>query len=625
MLRRQQSSEVAVAPQEELVKPVEKPVEKKRVKRRKSKEYKEREPDPSDSASDASVLDEETSFEKDVDVNAFASTRHGGEENCIEILREAVGARDVAVFKLKRDGVPLAGVGWLRVVRGAATVLGATITAGSRSMCISSAPLAPFAVTVVPTRHPAGRAVQTVESDWLQNACSELLSSPAVSKVRCIVNECIVMFAENCKPTDAVDGNEGETTSSDDSDIPSSCEFFMRRAGLPTCASGTLLVRGLSILGKNEKLPCFSLWKDWDGLTDKVSSFVDAATASDLRVLVCGGSGSGKSMAVRCLVNFLLSRHKEVVLIDTDVGQPEMNIPGLVAAHAVKRMRGGAPAASNRECPIAGGFFGDISPRENPDLYAACIRRVVAAGRAYGADYDCPVVINSDGWVSGIGASLLKLVSKCASPSHVISMTFAGHVDASRREGSSDVVGNVMREVQIDRSFGLVSPLPGRSSFYSGASLRDLHIATYFSAELERGRVRAVSLDELQVGTVGEPMERRLLIASLNASVVALAFTNGRKEKGQANVAEWNVLGCGIVRGVDAAKRMIYVTTPLGEAELERCNAVVLAAGIQVPSGLFLAMAEKAAPWVKPPYVTSNLVATGGQMKSRPSLHRGRR
>lgn len=592
-------------------------MQKKRVKRKKSKEHKRTAPEPSGSASDGSAMDEEASFENDLDVDVLARTRRGGEENCTEISRQTVGTRDVAVFKLKRGGIPLAGVGWIRVIRGAASVLGASLTANSNSMLISSAPLAPFAVTVVPTQQPAQSPSGNVETDWLQTACSTVLSSPVVSRARCSANECIVLFAENCKPTDALDENEGQSASSYDSDIPSSCEFFLRRAGLPTCASGAFLVRGLSILGTNEKLPCFTLWKDWDGMTERMASFRDSASASDLRVLVCGGSGSGKSMAVRCLLNHLLSHHKEVVLIDTDVGQPEMNLPGLVAAHSVKRMRGGAPACWNRESPIAGGFFGDISPRENPKLYAACVRRVVAAGCSYGADYDCPMVINSDGWVSGVGADLLRLVSQCAVPSHVVSMTFGGPADAGGRDTSAEIVRELMREVQIDRGFRLVSPLARRTSLYSGASLRDLHIATYFSGELERGRVRAVALADVEVAAVGEQIEKRLLLASLNASVVALAAAGGRKD-----VGEWDVRGFGIVRGVDAEGGTMYVTTPLPAEELEKCDGVAVAAGVHLPSGLFLAMAEKAGPWVKAPYVTANLVATGGQMKSRPSLRR---
>ncbi len=583
---------------------------------------KEAQHDGDDSSSDASVSDGVESSSKELGHEAFSNTWRGGKENCVELLRGSVEDREVAVFKVSRTGIALAGAGWIRVVRGTASVLGADLTAASASLYIVSAPMAPFAVTVVPGAVPTEAVVDHAAKDLLQAFCNKIASSGAVSQMKCNADECIVLFAENCKPKTGHQEKTQGLLKNEHSDIPSSCEFYLRRAGLPTCADGATLVRGLNILGKNDKLPCFTLWKEWGALTTKLSSFIHMSSrTSDLRVLVCGGSGTGKSMAVRCTINYLLSQHQEVVLIDTDVGQPEMNIPGLVAAHAVRRMRGGAPAASNRRSPVAAAFFGDITPRENPDLYVDCIRKVVARGRAYADEVNCPVIINSDGWISGVGADLLQLVFKCATPSHVISMVFADSesvADGSRAEQAG--LAGIFRSVQMDRMFHLVSPLPARTSLYSGVSLRDLHVATYFSDELDRGRVRVVSIDDVQVATVAEPIEKGFMCAALNACVVALACTEGRK----GGAAEWNVRGFGMVRAVDTGARNLYVATPVAEAELLDCDALIVSAGVQVPSGLFLAMAEVAAPWIKPPYISSNVVATGGHMKSRPSLHRRR-
>ena len=63
---------------------------------------------------------------------------------------------------------------------------------------------------------------------------------------------------------------------------------------------------------------------EWDSLLEVVNN--------DSRIMLCGGKGVGKSMALRYLVNKLLTLHATVLVIDLDPGQPEFTVPGCISA-----------------------------------------------------------------------------------------------------------------------------------------------------------------------------------------------------------------------------------------------------------------------------------------------------
>lgn len=546
------------------------------------------------------------------------------EPNCVEIRSTKLRNGEIAVLKLKKAGIALTGAGWMRVLRGRAHVLGASLTVASRSIYIVSAPTAPFAVTVVPATQPKDPSKRTEQQfsadyeDWFlamftNEVCKDGGSPlPPPSGER---DECIVLFGESSVSKN-IPGKYRQQLEHDpwNPDFPESCSFYVKRAGLPCSPARQAIVPGLSTLDATAKIPRFSLWKGWDRITASLCyQMRSMRCASSVRLLVCGASGTGKSMFARCIVNFLLCNNPQVLFIDTDVGQSEMSPPGLVAAYAVKRMRAGAPAASNRGVPIAARYFGDITPRENPDMYARHVEAVIARGRAVAEDRNAPVVINSDGWVSGTGADLLAYVAQCAAPSHVVSMTFAN----SREKAS---LTEALQLVSMDRAFELESPLTGRHLSFSGGSLRDLQMAAYFCKELDEGSVREAGIELLQIACIGEDIENISLstrFSILNGCVVALADTCGSSKHEQ-----WDVRGFGLVRAVDTTRETLFIVTPLPTAALEQCDGIIVSSGIQLPAAVYLGMAERAVPWIKPPYIEPHVVATAGRMKSRASLVR---
>ncbi|CAM9527031.1 unnamed protein product [Discosporangium mesarthrocarpum] len=169
----------------------------------------------------------------------------------------------------------------------------------------------------------------------------------------------------------------------------------------------------------------------------------DSSGSSARSVLVCGAKGVGKSTLSRHLVNRLLSRHPHVAYIDCDLGQPEFTPPGVVSLHLLEGPILGPPHTGLRR-PDLSFFLGATTSKPDPLLFSAAVRALVergleaapglapaltefsglpgGEGTRAGSGAPVPLVINTDGWVKGMGADLLGAVVDAARPGHIIQL-----------------------------------------------------------------------------------------------------------------------------------------------------------------------------------------------------------
>ncbi|CAB1116186.1 unnamed protein product [Ectocarpus sp. CCAP 1310/34] len=177
---------------------------------------------------------------------------------------------------------------------------------------------------------------------------------------------------------------------------------------------------------------------------------IDAVLASPPRpaggfridsVLVCGAKGVGKSTLCRFLANRMLGRHREVAYMDCDLGQPEFTPPGQVSLHLLNTPVVGPPHANLRH-PHLAYFIGTTTSKPEPLLYSAAVRALAerasegvvggaeqqqqqeaersASFFAGGAPPPTPLVVNTDGWVKGMGEDLLGAVIDAVRPRHIV-------------------------------------------------------------------------------------------------------------------------------------------------------------------------------------------------------------
>lgn len=212
---------------------------------------------------------------------------------------------------------------------------------------------------------------------------------------------------------------------------------------LPLRLAAELRLPGMQVVVTTEAgLVPFTVPRGWADAANAVLAAPPPTTGGDGggAVLVCGAKGVGKSTLCRFLVNRMLSRHKDVAYIDCDLGQPEFTAPGQVSLHLLQAPVVGPPHANIRRPQLAY-FVGTTTSKPEPLLYSAAVRALAeraSAGVTAGAGQHeqkeelstsflagsarpvPPLVVNTDGWVKGMGEDLLGAVIDAVRPRHIV-------------------------------------------------------------------------------------------------------------------------------------------------------------------------------------------------------------
>ncbi|KRY19729.1 Polynucleotide 5'-hydroxyl-kinase NOL9 [Trichinella patagoniensis] len=136
------------------------------------------------------------------------------------------------------------------------------------------------------------------------------------------------------------------------------------------------LIPGIFLLTKEAKLHAFSLTNEEAVLFDKAAS--QARRFSKLErcsILFCGHIGSGKSTRMRYFANRLLSLKVKTYLLDLDLGQSEMTLPGCISLTKLDEPLYGVNLKRMNKCEICY-FYGEISPSNRPEIYLQLISRL---------------------------------------------------------------------------------------------------------------------------------------------------------------------------------------------------------------------------------------------------------
>ncbi|KAK8858722.1 hypothetical protein IAR55_002951 [Kwoniella newhampshirensis] len=370
-----------------------------------------------------------------------------------------------------------------------------------------------------------------------------------------------------------------------------------------------------------------------------------------LVALVKGPKRSGKSTFARALLNNLLNRYQRVAWLDCDLGQGEFGCGGVVGLWILDQPVLGPPF-SHPAVPFRGHYLGTYTPLTCPDEYIAAIRHLVEHYRYNMQHNDAedtnsdkigslvPLVVNTQGWVKGLGEDLLREIEAIAEASHIYAFTSPTHEEDNRHQGpgwtqspkweTSHTLPPI--STTASKTFTLdpapVSPLQAR---YTAADLRVLSTITYFHSSLARvilplsiqaghfvtatKPVSTVSWDfsvplaasppwEVEYG-LGKGIERVYLIGegsdgvvendlpiALNGSVVALMEFLDTPDDAEGKLYAQarplpaldavNFLGLAIVRAITHEK--IHLLTPLSPSDLARCRALVKNGAIELPT-----------------------------------------
>ncbi|RUS17575.1 hypothetical protein BC937DRAFT_89790 [Endogone sp. FLAS-F59071] len=129
--------------------------------------------------------------------------------------------------------------------------------------------------------------------------------------------------------------------------------------------------------------------------------------------------------------------HPRIAFVEADVGQSEFSPQGIVSLHVLDRPVLGPPFTHPHIAPHRSFFVGTTSPRDDPDYYLACLGELIEVWKREFAEEEenggvedeeegrmergkrVPLLINTHGWIKGLGYDLLLHLLSCALPTHV--------------------------------------------------------------------------------------------------------------------------------------------------------------------------------------------------------------
>ncbi|KAI5329919.1 hypothetical protein L3X38_029316 [Prunus dulcis] len=341
---------------------------------------------------------------------------------------------------------------------------------------------------------------------------------------------------------------------------------------------------------------------EWSEAADCIA--YDSVTSPPPIAIVCGAKNCGKSTFSRYLLNILLQRYKKVGYLDTDVGQPEFSPPGFLSLTVVDEVTPDL-TIPHLKTPERCLFFGDVSSKRNPTTYLNYIfalydyyqKEYCLFGKsASPAKVGLPLVVNTPGWVKGVGYDILVDMLKYMAPTHVVKINISA-------ESKNLPCGAFWLDEDHDGMLNLIEINSARQDSFNRSVLvqkdarllRDVRIMAYFrqcfSSNLnittikELAHVLAshppyeVPISSIKIRHLHCQVPGSEIFYSLNATIVGLAVSSERTED-----LPWCV-GLGIVRGIDTFKGLVYVITPVPRGTLEKVN-LLLQGFIQIPTGL---------------------------------------
>lgn len=333
-------------------------------------------------------------------------------------------------------------------------------------------------------------------------------------------------------------------------------------------------------------------------------------------ILVCGSKNVGKSTFIRTLINTLLNHTTSVDYLEGDLGQTEFTPSGCLSLSTVREPLLGPPFT--HQCtPEHMIYYGDASCETDLERYLESLKSL---WRRRCQNRETPVIINTMGWVKGFGFQLLVDMIRVFPVTHVIQLGHSGIIQcpALTPEFLRTAHGcqtHPPAQTALDEFTESHTPptsythLIVQSEFQAAGRQgtakhqrtnehRELSLLAYLSQlqSSDPGPIRPLhTLTPYQVphtavalGVIHCNVEPSHMFYAANASLVGLCCLaekvtsrGGPVLLSQAPIGP--CVGFGVVRGIDMARGLYFLLTPVDPSILRTVNCLLVGA-ISLPS-----------------------------------------
>lgn len=164
------------------------------------------------------------------------------------------------------------------------------------------------------------------------------------------------------------------------------------------------------------------------------------------RVFAIGGQGVGKSTCIRYLINSNLSRHTKFLLIDLDIGQPELFLPQTVSATLVTDAILGPGFLQNVK-PLKSIYYGDLNVLLSPIKYLQSILALHAYCMGRKELSNIPWVVNTMGYTRGLGYEIISSILRIFNPTDLIQIQSRSYRDNFYPVLTDDIVNHYQFDI----------------------------------------------------------------------------------------------------------------------------------------------------------------------------------
>jgi polynucleotide 5'-hydroxyl-kinase GRC3/NOL9 len=279
-----------------------------------------------------------------------------------------------------------------------------------------------------------------------------------------------------------------------------------------------------------------------------------------------------------------------------------------------------------------------MSPADNPRNYLDGCQQLVDLYLKAFFPQQIPLVVNTMGWVTGLGLSVLQHLLHLLPTTHIVAFSNgeAGPYDYVQQSLFEPSPFSANKEVFKEEDVPNVAYLdPAEASGgpssrllrYNPAEMRSFTFWTYFmgkySQEHDEMRYESkftsfksahpfcVPIDQIKLVFPNDTvLPKGLDLLALNLAVVGLAHWDGYKHV---------TIAVGLVRSIDMRKRLFYILTPLGLDRLSQVTAFVVGA-LRIPPSILCLVDNADGPYLSYANYLSN---TGsGIRKTRNNIGR---
>jgi len=221
-----------------------------------------------------------------------------------------------------------------------------------------------------------------------------------------------------------------------------------------------------------------AILEPWKGTLDNITaevtdSIMNNKPNSTNKILICGAKGVGKSTLLRYATNRILSLQQHVAILDLDCGQAELSPPGMLTLTIISKSLLSDPPVhmvcggscdhygsrsnnADEDCikHEAAYFFGDITSKADPDTYIQMASQLMRrynqlqeqVKQEHGSDDNIPLLVNTDGWVKGLGYEILSAIIGVVDPGRIIQIN--GNTKAKTFDMSPSNSGSLIHVIQ---------------------------------------------------------------------------------------------------------------------------------------------------------------------------------